>query len=365
MTPRPYALLAEITYRCPLHCPYCSNPLQNPAGAELTTEEWRRVLEEAAALGVLQAGFSGGEPLARKDLAEIIAAARASGLYTNLITSGIGLDAERLDGLRASGLDSIQLSLQADEAALADSIAGAAVHSRKLEIARLIRDERMPLSLNVVLHRANIGRLPQLLALAEALGAERIELANTQYYGWAGANRAQLMPTREQVRAAHEIALAAQQRLAGRMEIFYVLPDYFETRPKPCMQGWGRRYITVNPTGQVLPCPTAYSIPGLTLENVRGRPLAWIWTESESFNRFRGTDWMPEPCQSCPAREIDFGGCRCQAALLLGNPDATDPVCELSPDRGVIDAMLEEAGDGAGWRMRRMGADRPAVSEDP
>jgi pyrroloquinoline quinone biosynthesis protein E len=362
--PRPYALLAEITYRCPLHCPYCSNPVaaslceaprrppsfgepsagrqgSGSSNGELTTEEWKRVISEAAALGVLQIGFSGGEPLARSDLTELIRAAREAKLYTNLITSGIGLDDDRLGALRDAGLDSVQLSFQSDESSLADEIAGARAHERKLGVAAKIREAGIPLSLNFVIHRRNIDRLPRMIDLAEALGAERVELANVQFYGWAFRNRAALLPTREQVDRAREVATAAKARLAGRIEIFYVLPDYYETRPKPCLNGWGQRYLTVNPIGDVLPCPTASSaIPDLRLENVRERALDWIWRESESFNRFRGTEWMPEPCQSCPQREIDFGGCRCQAALLTGNAANTDPVCELSPNRALVDAVL-------------------------
>jgi pyrroloquinoline quinone biosynthesis protein E len=361
MTPRPYALLAELTYRCPLHCPYCSNPAQLAAGAELTTDEWRRVCAEAAALGVLHAGFSGGEPLARADLADIIAAARAAGLYTNLLTSGLGLTAARVAALRQAGLDSLQLSLQADEAVLADQIAGAPAHERKLAAAALVRAAGLPLSLNVVLHRANIGRLPAIIALAESLAATRIELANTQYYGWASANRAHLLPSREQVDEALAVAEAARARLAGRMEIFYVPPDYYESRPKPCLQGWGRRYLTVNPVGQVLPCPTAAHLPGMHFENVRERSLGLIWRESESFHRFRGTAWMPEPCRSCPQREIDFGGCRCQAALLTGDPAATDPVCTLSPRRPLIDALLREPAPTGAWSYRQ----NPAIAAGP
>src|SRR4051812_5492024 len=370
--PRPYALLAEVTYRCPLHCPYCSNPTDHctatasvadpeggrrsarPATAprtahtttnngELTTEEWKRIIREAAALGVLQIGFSGGEPLSRRDLAELVRAAREAKLYTNLITSGIGLDDDRVRVLRDAGLDSIQLSFQSDESSLADEIAGARAHERKLDAAAKIRTAGIPLSLNFVIHRRNIERLPQIIDIAEALGAERVELANVQFYGWAFRNRAALLPTREQVDRARDIATAAKVRLAGKIDIFYVLPDYYETRPKPCLNGWGQRYLTVNPIGDVLPCPTASSaIPDLRLENVRTRDLDWIWRESESFNRFRGTDWMPEPCRSCPQKEIDFGGCRCQAALLTGNAANTDPVCEFSPDRARVDTVLCE-----------------------
>jgi len=351
---RPYALLAEITYRCPLHCPYCSNPVaasqcEAPRGAqgggyrngELTTEEWKRVIREAAALGVLQIGFSGGEPLARRDLVGLIRVAREANLYTNLITSGIGLDDDRMRGLREAGLDSIQLSFQSDESSLADEIAGARAHERKLGVAAKIREAGIPLSLNFVIHRRNIDRLPQMIDLAEALGAERVELANVQFYGWAFHNRAALLPTRGQVERAREIATAAKARLEGKIDIFYVLPDYYEKRPKPCLNGWGQRYLTVNPIGDVLPCPTASSaIPDLRLENVRTRELDWIWRQSESFNRFRGTEWMPEPCRSCPQKEIDFGGCRCQAALVSGNAATTDPVCEFSVNRTLIDEVL-------------------------
>jgi len=359
--PRPYALLAEITYRCPLHCPYCSNPVNLEGGApatptetgsqelappnngELSTAEWKRVIRDAAALGVLQIGFSGGEPLARRDLVELIHAAREAKLYTNLITSGIGLDDDRVRALRNAGLDSIQLSFQSDESSRADEIAGARAHDRKLDVAANIQAAGIPLSLNFVIHRHNIDRLSQMINLAEALGAGRVELANVQFYGWAFRNRAALLPTREQVDRARAIATAAKARLADKIDIFYVLPDYYETRPKPCLNGWGQRYLTVNPTGDVLPCPTASSaIPDLRLENVRTRDLDWIWQESESFNRFRGTEWMPEPCRSCPQKEIDFGGCRCQAALLTGNATNTDPVCEFSPNRAVVDAVLRE-----------------------
>ncbi len=362
--PRPYALLAEVTYRCPLHCPYCSNPVivasAVPSGeqheptalrtahatvnnGELTTHEWKRVIREAAALGILQIGFSGGEPLARHDLHELVRTAREADLYTNLITSGIGLDDDRLRAFRDAGLDSVQLSLQSDQANLADQISGTRAHQCKIDVAAKICAAGIPLSLNFVIHQRNIDRLPEILELAESLGAERVELANVQFYGWAFLNRTALLPTREQVDRAREIVTAAKARLAGKIDIFYVLPDYYETRPKPCLNGWGQRYLTVNPTGDVLPCPTASSaIPDLRFDNVRESNLEWIWRESESFNRFRGTEWMPEPCQSCPQKEIDFGGCRCQAALLTRNAANTDPVCEFSPNRAVVDAVLRD-----------------------
>ncbi len=341
MKPRPYVLLAELTYGCPLHCPYCSNPLACAPDAELALDEWRRVFAQAAQLGVLHVGLSGGEPLLRRDLPELISAARDAGLYTNLITSGLGLDLKRAQHLRDAGLDSIQISFQADDETLGDAIAGTRAHGRKLAAAAAVKDADLPLSLNVVLHRSNISRLPAIIALAETLGAQRLELANVQFYGWALLNRAALLPTREQVTQALAIALPEKERLAGRMEIIYVLPDYFEERPKPCMQGWGQHYLTVNPIGQVLPCPNATSIAGLQFENVRDRSLDSIWNESESFNQFRGEAWMPLPCRECPERAVDFGGCRCQAALLTGDAFATDPVCSLAPQHHVLQQIIE------------------------
>ncbi len=352
-TPRPYALLAELTYRCPLHCPYCSNPTSLRDEKELTAAEWHRVFREAAELGVLQVGLSGGEPLVRQDLADVIRGAREFHLYTNLITSGVGLTNQRTPELRAAGLDSVQLSFQADEAVLADEIAGLRAHASKLAAASAIRASGIPLSLNFVIHRRNIDRLDQMIQLAETLQAHRVELANTQYYGWAFLNRAALLPTRDQVNRARAIAEAAKQRLAGKMDIFYVLPDYYEARPKPCLNGWGQRYLTVNSIGDVLPCPTAGSaIPDLRFDNVREKSLDWIWRESESFNRFRGIEWMPEPCRSCPEKEIDFGGCRCQAALITGHAEATDPVCEFSPHRARVDEVLGNLASDVSWNPR-------------
>jgi PqqA peptide cyclase len=339
---RPYALLAELTYLCPLHCPYCSNPTRYPKGEELSLAEWSRVFQEAAQLGVLHLGLSGGEPLARADLMELVRVAAAAGLYSNLITSAVGLTEARTKDLVKAGLNSIQISFQAHEAILGDKIAGTKAHQLKLQAARIAVEAGLTLSLNVVLHRANLAFLEQIIALAESLGAKRLELANVQYYGWALLNRDGLLPTREQVEIAAGVARSAKERMAGKMELLYVLPDYFQDRPKPCMQGWGRRYLTVNPVGEVLPCPNAFSIPGMRFESVRERSLREIWLESESFNRFRGTDWMPLPCRECPEREIDFGGCRCQAALVTGDPAATDPVCALSPNRRIIDQVLGE-----------------------
>ena len=361
--PRPYALLAELTHRCPLHCPYCSNPLELASAAkELATDEWSQVLLQAADLGVLHVGFSGGEPLLRADLARLIALARNLWLYSSLITSGIGLNRRRAEELKQAGLDNVQISLQSDQAPLADRIAGASAHARKLEAAQLVRELGFALSLNVVLHRANIGRLEQIISLAESLGAQRLELANAQYYGWAFKNRAALLPTRAQIEQATQIARAAKERLFGRMEILFVVPDYYSDRPKPCMNGWGNRHLTINPVGDVLPCPTAGEIRGMRFDSVRKHPLAWIWRESESFNRFRGTEWMPEPCRSCEFHEVDFGGCRCQAALLTGDPAVTDPACSLSPYREKLTRFVESVQKTAPADAEPFGADESAVS---
>lgn len=338
---RPYLLLAELTYRCPLHCPYCSNPSVYPTGQELSTAEWQRVLREAAGIGVLHVGFSGGEPLQRPDLAKLVASAREAGLYSNLITSALGLTRQRAAELKRAGLDNVQISFQAEEGGLADQIAGTNAHAKKLEAARLVRELGFPLTVNVVLHRANISRLDGIINMAEELGAERLELANTQYYGWAFQNRAALLPSRAQIEAASQSALAARKRLAGKMDLLFVVPDYYSTRPKPCMHGWGNRFLTVNPIGQVLPCPTAGSIRGLEFDTVRERSLNWIWRNAKAFNQFRGTQWMPLPCRECEFREIDFGGCRCQAALIADDPSATDPACELSPHRSKLQEFVE------------------------
>jgi PqqA peptide cyclase len=341
----PLGLLAELTYRCPLHCSYCSNPLDLGAYTdELTTAEWHRVLAEARDLGVLQLHLSGGEPLLRRDLAEIVQHAGELGFYTNLITSALGLTPRRAHELLAAGLDHVQISLQADEAALSDRLAGTPSFERKLAAARLVKELGWPLTLNVVLHRHNVDRLAGVLDLAERLEADRIELAHTQYYGWALRNRGGLLPSRAQLERAQEVVRAAHERLRGRMEVIYVLPDYHSRYPKPCMGGWGRRQLTVVPDGDVLPCPTAHTLP-LPRASVREHPLAWIWQESPLFQRFRGTDWMPEPCRSCDRRELDFGGCRCQAFQLTGDAARTDPVCHLSPDHDLVARAVEAAND--------------------
>jgi pyrroloquinoline quinone biosynthesis protein E len=345
---RPFGLLAELTYGCPLHCPYCSNPLELAAYAdELTTAEWLRVVAEARELGVLQLHLSGGEPLLRRDLLEIVHGASELGLYTNLITSALGLTSRRAEQLRDAGLDHVQISIQADEAAQSDRIAGTPSFERKLAAARLVKELGWPLTLNVVLHRQNIDRIAGLLDLAEELGTDRIELAHTQYYGWALHNRDALLPSRAQLERADLVVRAAHERLQGRMEVIYVLPDYYGRYPKPCMGGWGRRQLTVVPNGDVLPCPTAQTLP-LPRASVRDHSLAWIWEESPLFQRFRGTDWMPLPCRSCDRREVDFGGCRCQAFQLTGDAARTDPVCHLSPDHGIVAEAVHAANE-APW----------------
>jgi PqqA peptide cyclase len=343
---RPFGLLAELTYGCPLHCSYCSNPLDLAAYRdELTTSEWRRVLSEARDLGVLQLHLSGGEPLLRRDLAEIVHSAGELGLYTNLITSALGLTARRAEQLRAAGLDHVQISVQADEPVLSDRLAGTPSFQHKVTAARLVKELGWPLTLNVVLHRHNIDRVDRVLDLAEELGADRIELANTQYYGWALRNRDGLLPSRAQLERAEVVVRAARERMRGRMEVIYVLPDYYSRYPKPCMGGWGRRQLTVVPDGGVLPCPTAHTLP-LPRASVREHSLAWIWERSELFQRFRGTNWMPGPCRTCDRRDVDFGGCRCQAFQLTGDAARTDPVCHLSPDHGIVAEAVQAANEG-------------------
>lgn len=343
---RPLGLLAEVSHACPLHCPYCSNPTF-VSGREqpLPTEIWQRAIAEAAEMGVLQCSFSGGEPLLFRDLDSLIAVARRERMYTNLITSGVGLTAERADRLKEAGLDNVQVSFQADSAEMGDRIAGARVHSLKLDAAGAVRAAGLNLSLNVVLHRHSIDRLAALANLAEQLGASRIELAHVQFYGWAFANRGLLLPTREQMLRADDAVGEIRERYRGSIEVLYVKSDYYDARPKPCMGGWGARYLTIDPDGFVLPCPTARSIPGMSFANVRDWTLKTIWEDSDAFQRFRGYGWMQEPCRSCEFRTADFGGCRCQAALLAGDPAATDPVCRLSPRRGEVDALLDVASE--------------------
>lgn len=339
--PTPLGLLAELTHRCPLGCPYCSNPLKlDPRADELDTATWARVFREAAALGVLQVHLSGGEPAARRDLVEITAAARAAGLYANLITSAVGLTEKTLDALADAGLDHVQISIQDSLEASADRIAGyEGAFARKRALAAQVVRLKLPLTVNAVIHRANIERIGDLVELALALGAGRVEIAHVQYYGWALENRTTLMPTAEQVKRAVGEVEGLRQRHHGRIVIDAVVPDYYAKYPKPCVGGWGRRSLNVTPAGRVLPCHAAETIPGLEFWSVRDHSLADIWASSPAFRAFRGTDWMQEPCASCPRRHEDFGGCRCQAFALTGDAHATDPVCHLSPKHAIVEEL--------------------------
>lgn len=338
----PLGMLAELTHRCPLQCPYCANPLEmERASAELQTEDWLRVLDEAAALGVLQVHFSGGEPMVRRDILELVSRARDRQLYSNLITSGVTLTAASLAALHAAGLDHIQLSFQDAEAAGGDRIGGMpGGHERKLVAARLIREAGFPLTANFVVHRQNLDRLSAMLELGEQLGAGRIEIAHVQYYGWGLLNRDALMPTAAQIDHADAVVADARERLHGRVVIDYVTPDYYAARPKACMGGWGRQFLNISPTGRVLPCHAAESLTSLSFASVRDTSLADIWYSDPAFEQYRGTAWMAEPCRSCDRREVDWGGCRCQAFALTGDAAATDPACALSPHHGMMAAAI-------------------------
>ena len=345
LTEPPLALLAELTHRCPLRCPYCSNPLELArASGELDTAMWSRVLNEAAALGVLQVHFSGGEPLVRRDLVELVADATKAGLYVNLITSGIRLDADRLARLIEAGLEHVQLSLQDSEPAAGDRIAGlAGSQQAKHRVARMVCEAGLPLTINAVVHRQNLEHLEDMIDFAVTLGADRLEVAHVQYYGWALANRAALLPTRQQLDTATATVEAARARLIGRLVIDYVPPDYHAHRPKACMGGWGRRFLNITPSGKVLPCHAAETLRELRFPTVHEASLAEIWHHSAAFARFRGTAWMAEPCRSCERRELDWGGCRCQAFALTGDAARTDPVCALSPDHALLAGAHREA----------------------
>ena len=349
MVCNPLALIAEITHRCPLHCVYCSNPVQLAATrSELSTDEWAGIFQQAGKLGMLHAHFTGGEPLARPDLAQLIAAARAAGLYTNLITSGIGLDEEGLKTLIEHGLDHIQISFQDSREDAANWIAGAKAHAKKITLSRAIRRHEIAFTVNLVVHRQNLDHLEEMIAFIEKLNPERIEIAHTQYYGWALSNRSALMPTRAQVERAVAVVAEAEKRLAGRIRIDSVVPDYYAKYPKACMGGWGRKLMLINPAGKVLPCHAAEVLPGLSFESVREKSLEWIWRESASFNGFRGEGWMLEPCRSCDRRTGDFGGCRCQSFLLAGDALATDPACSLAPSHSIVESAVSEGNSTVG-----------------
>ena len=344
--PKPLSLIAEVTHRCPLHCLYCSNPLEmQRAEDELSTDQWKQVFQQAAQLGIMHLHLTGGEPLARKDLAELISAARATGLYINMITSGVGLTEERLATLVDAGLEHLQLSFQDLDEASANYIAGTRAHALKLALIPILRKFPLAFTVNLVVHRMNLDRLEAFIALAEDLTPDRLEIAHVQYYGWALKNRSLLMPTQEQVDRSLPIIEAAKQRLKGKIHLEAVFPDYFGSFPKACVGGWGRQMMLIDPIGQALPCHSAGIIPGLHFDNVREHDLAWIWESSPAFERFRGDSWMPETCLACPRKERDFGGCRCQAFLLTGDAEAIDPVCRYSPNHELLQALRISSAD--------------------
>jgi|SRR5579862_1117083 len=337
----PLALIAELTHRCPLHCVYCSNPQELTARSEeLSTETWQQVFKQAAEAGAMHLDLTGGEPLARPDLTTLIQSARAAGLYINLITSGLPLDESRLDELVAAGLDHFQLSFQGAREETAHDISGSKSHPQKLKVLGWLKSRRVAVTLNFVLHRNNLDQLPGMLAIAESSSASRIEFAHVQYYGWAFANRDALLPTREQLMQSLDFFKQAEERLRGKIKVEYVVPDYYAKFPKPCMGGWARKAMLITPRGDAMPCHAASVIPGLRFENVKEKSVQEIWESSATFQKFRGEDWMREPCKSCDRRTQDFGGCRCQAMLLAGDAAATDPVCSLSPLRSRLDAIL-------------------------
>jgi pyrroloquinoline quinone biosynthesis protein E len=340
----PLWLLAELTYRCPLHCVFCYNPVDFARDeTELSTADWLRVLGEARALGAVQCGFSGGEPLQRDDLEILVAEARRLGYYTNLLTSGIGLNEERIARLKQAGLDHIQLSFQDSTREVNDFLSSTRTFDLKRKAAALIKAHGYPMVMNCVIHRMNIDHIDRIIELAVELDAEYLELANTQFYSWAHINRDHLLPTREQLQRAEAATNRWREKLGTRMKIFFVVPDYYETRPKKCMNGWGNVFLTIIPDGTALPCHTARMLPGLEFPNVRDSSVRDIWYASEGFNRYRGTGWMKEPCRSCPEREKDLGGCRCQAYMLANDPAMADPVCDKSPHHGVIVDIVEKA----------------------
>ncbi len=354
---QPLWLLAELTYACPLQCPYCSNPMDFASvKKELTTEEWLDVFRQARAMGATQLGLSGGEPLTRPDLVELVTEARKMGFYTNLITSGVGMDASKVAELKEAGLDHIQVSFQASSEDLNNLIAGTDAFQHKIEMARAVKANGYPMVLCFVTHRQNIDQIDEILDLAINLEADYVELATTQYYGWAMHNRDQLLPLKEQLVAAEATAHRYQEEQKGNMKIYYVVPDYYEDRPKACMNGWGNVFLTVTPDGTALPCHAARELPGMTLPNVKEMSVNDIWNGSDDFNKFRGFDWMTEPCRSCDEKEKDFGGCRCQAFMLTGDPTNTDPVCSKSPQRHIVDEAIARG---------RMEAEKPTIEAKP
>lgn len=355
MRAEPQALIAELTHRCPLHCVYCSNPVQmQSANSELSTDDWTGIIRQAAELGCWHLHLTGGEPLMRRDIEQLVRAGRESGLYINLITSGLGLTRERLRALVEAGLEHVQLSFQDSMEAQGNMFAGARAHAHKLRVAEWIREHPVAFTVNLVIHKQNIDRLEELIRFAEQLKTAKLEIANVQYYGWALRNQVALLPSREQLRSSLPVVEAARARMSGIMRIDYVLPDYYAKFPKPCMGGWGRSLMLIDPAGRAMPCHAAGVIPGLEFPNAAKEPLRAIWEDSAVFQRFRGEDWMQEPCRSCERKAIDFGGCRCQAMLLAGDAAATDPVCSRSPKRSLVDNLAENATgkDSNGWVYR-------------
>jgi PqqA peptide cyclase len=356
----PLWLLAELTYRCPLHCVFCYNPTDFAAQPdELSTDDWLRVLRQGRELGAVQLGLSGGEPLLRDDLELIVAEARRLGYYTNLLTSGVGLSAERAAALRAAGLDHVQLSFQDSTREMNDFLSHTKTFELKNRVAAIIKSQGWPMVMNVVIHRMNIDHMDRIIGMAAELGAEYLELANTQYYSWAFLNRDQLLPTREQLQRAEATTDAWRAKLGDRMRLFFVAPDYHEGRAKKCVNGWGSTFVTITPDGTALPCHTAKMLPGLAFPNVREMELREIWFDSEGFNRYRGTGWMKEPCASCAHKQEDLGGCRCQAFMLANDPAAADPVCRFSPDHAKVEQAVANAE--AGLRPLR---EQPLVFRD-
>jgi pyrroloquinoline quinone biosynthesis protein E len=353
----PLALIAELTHRCPLHCVYCSNPLELQSRQnELNTETWKRVFQESASMGIVQLHLTGGEPTAREDIVELIQAGRESKLYVNLITSGVGLTEKKLKQYCDAGLDHVQLSLQDSQENTANEYAGTKAHALKLVAAKLIKKFPLAFTLNIVIHQKNIDRLEHMISLGEELGADRLEIAHVQYYGWAFKNRAALIPNREQVLKSVALIQSARTRLKDKLRIDFVVPDYYAKYPKPCMGGWGQKSMLIDPRGRAMPCHSAMIIPGLCFENVKESSLASIWEESQAFEKFRGDDWMKDPCKSCERKSLDFGGCRCQAFLITGDAEATDPVCSLAPTRERITDELLSASQAPfeAWSYRKM-----------
>ncbi len=365
----PLWLLAELTYRCPLQCPYCSNPLSIASiGNELSTDEWFSVMRQARAMGAVQLGFSGGEPLVRPDLIELITEARRLGFYTNLITSGVGMDADKVAAFREAGLDHIQISFQASSEELNNYFAGnQKAFSQKLAMAKAVKAQGYPMVLNFVLHRQNIDQVDQILELSLELAADYVELANTQYYGWALHNRAQLLPTRKQLEVAESVVGDFRKKSAAQMKVIFVVPDYYEDRPKPCMNGWASIFLTITPDGTALPCHSARDLP-IEFPNVRTTSIDSIWRTSSGFNAFRGDEWMVEPCRSCPEKQKDFGGCRCQAFMLTGDAANADPVCAKSPFRERVTSIVRQAQqpkvDELPLMFRNMAASRVLIASD-